>query len=76
MKRCFVCKSDSVDVGATTQTYCEKEHLVVVKQIPCLVCQNCGEEYLNTDVMRTLETFLNKVHAAEVEIVLYEKVAA
>jgi YgiT-type zinc finger domain-containing protein len=76
MKECFVCKSDVITEGTTAQTYQENGHIVVIKSIPCLVCKTCGETYLTTDTMRRVESFLNTVKWAEIEIVSYETVAA
>lgn len=76
MKECFVCKSESIVRGVTTQAYQENDHLIVIKEIPCLVCSNCGETYLSTDVMHAIERFLDRVQCAEVEIVSYDRVAA
>jgi YgiT-type zinc finger domain-containing protein len=76
MKECFVCKSETVSAGVTTQTYQENGHLIVIKAIPCQVCANCGETYLSTEVMEGLEKILGTVQCAEFEIVSYDKAAA
>ncbi len=76
MKECFVCKSPTVTEGTTAETYQENGHLVVMKDIPCLVCETCGETYLSTDTIRHIERFLDTVKNAEVEIVSYQTAAA
>lgn len=76
MKECFVCKSETIITGTTAQTYQENGHLVVIKGVPCLVCQTCGETYLTTDTMQHVEAFLDTIKSAEVEIVSYDAVTA
>jgi hypothetical protein len=49
-------------------------HFIIVKDVPCLVCANCGEIYLETDVMRTLEGLLSR-NISELEVVNYKSVA-
>jgi YgiT-type zinc finger domain-containing protein len=76
MTECFTCKSDEIIEGTTTQTYQENGHLVVIKNLPCLVCKTCGETYITTSTMQHIESFLNTVKSAEVEIVSYDTLAA
>ncbi len=76
MKECFVCKSDTIVPSKTAQTYQENGHLVVIKDIPCVECETCGETYLSTETVRRIERFLDTVTSAEVEIVSYEAAAA
>ena len=52
----------------------ENGHIVIVKEIPCLVCENCGEVYLETSVIQKLEKIVS-VNASELEIVNFQRVA-
>ena len=49
-------------------------HFVIVKDVPCLVCANCGEIYFETDVILKLENILNR-NVSELEIISYRQVA-
>jgi YgiT-type zinc finger domain-containing protein len=68
--------SSKIVDSATTQLYEENGHLVIIKDIPCLRCEECGETYLTTPVMKAVENFLNSVTFAELEIVSFGKLAA
>jgi YgiT-type zinc finger domain-containing protein len=74
MKKCFVCGHGVVNHGMTNEMLEDNGHFIIVKDVPCLVCANCGEIYLETDVMRTLEGLLSR-NISELEVVNYKSVA-
>lgn len=47
--------------------------VVVVRHVPAMVCDQCGEEWLSAHVVRQLESFVDRARAAkrEVEVVGY-----
>ena len=74
MKKCFICSHDIINPGITNKMFEEKGHIVVVKDIPCLVCANCGEIYFETHVIQKLEKIVS-ANSYELEIVNFQKVA-
>jgi YgiT-type zinc finger domain-containing protein len=74
MNRCFVCGHNVIVPGMTSKMFDEEGNIVIVKEIPCLVCENCGEIYLQTEVILNLEKILS-VNKSELEIINYGKVA-
>jgi YgiT-type zinc finger domain-containing protein len=74
MKKCFVCGHETIEQGFTSKMLEDKGRFVIIKDVPCLICANCGEIYLETDVMLKLENILNR-NISELEIISYRQVA-
>ena len=47
---CLICKSGETNPGTTTVTLERDNTVVVIKDVPAQVCDNCGEYYLSEDV--------------------------
>ncbi len=76
MKPCIMCKNGKLVDGSTTFATDSGELLVVIRKVPALVCQTCGEEYLDQDVTRQLlQEVENSIYAAE-SVVIREYEAA
>jgi len=64
---CFVCKGNTikkktnfmVDLGSS---------IIIVKNVPSLVCDQCGEVSYEDDVAYNLERIVDKLRGAEAEI--------
>lgn len=74
--KCFTCKGD---VAPSTTTYMTdyKGCYIIIKNVPCTKCSQCGEEYLNGVTVQKIEQILQKVKAllTEVAIVDYNTAA-
>lgn len=55
MKECFICRHSSITPGSTDRILRKNGTRAVVTGIPCLVCTNCGEVYLETGTIEALE---------------------
>jgi YgiT-type zinc finger domain-containing protein len=47
MMHCVICKQDETRPGTATVTLERDGATVVMKQVPAMVCDNCGEYYLD-----------------------------
>lgn len=55
--KCVICRHGDVSPGLATVTLTRGSLTLVVKDVPALVCENCGEEYVESHVTaRLLET--------------------
>lgn len=75
--KCFFCK-DEMEQGTTTHVVELKNCVVVVRNVPCLKCEQCGEVFLPGKVVKALERIVNTLQNAmtEVAVVNYsDKVA-
>jgi len=44
---CAVCRKGDLGRGVTTVTLTRGDAVVVVRRVPAMICDNCGEEYLD-----------------------------
>lgn len=76
LERCFFCKARVIQQQVTFD-YRWGDSLVVVKDVPAGVCQQCGEKYLTSDVYKELEKLAkSKSHVmgkVTVEILAFEE---
>ncbi len=45
-------------------------HIIIIKDVSCLTCENCGEIYLETKTIQRLEQILEK-RTGELEILSF-----
>jgi YgiT-type zinc finger domain-containing protein len=71
--KCTICKQGETHPGLTTVTLQRNEHTLVFKGVPALVCENCGEYYLSSDVATHLYAQAEQAleRGAEIEIGRY-----
>ena len=67
---CIICKHGELVEGLATVTLQRGETIVIIKQVPAEICDNCGEYYLGEEmtarVLALAESAFSK--GAEVEI--------
>ena len=53
---CFFCRGNAEQ---TTTEYIEKidNFVVVIKNVPCEKCTQCGEEYFSNEILDSVKTF-------------------
>ena len=70
---CVICKHGTTRSSFVTVTLERDNCIVILKQVPADVCQNCGDYYLSesvtAEVLQKAEDAVNK--GAEVEIIRY-----
>lgn len=54
LNKCYFCKGEVVQQNVAID-YRWGEDLMIINDVPCGVCQQCGEKYLSSDVYRELE---------------------
>ena len=73
---CFSCKGD---VEKSTTTYMTEYNVcyIIIKNVPCTKCTQCGEEYLNGATLQNIEHILEtlKNMLTEIAVVDYRKAA-
>lgn len=70
---CVICKNGTTDEGVVTVTLERNSSIIIIKNVPADVCDNCGEYYLNDDVAETVLRIAEKAteNNPEVEILQY-----
>lgn len=74
---CFLCKGD-LQPGSTIHSEQAGDAVVLVKNVPCLKCSQCGETVYSGEVLRRLEQILDAAHndMAEIAVLSYREKAA
>lgn len=61
----------------TTFTVEYRNCIIVIKNIPCMECESCGETIFSDEVAKHIETLVNKAKELmqDVSVIDYQKVA-
>lgn len=52
--KCAICRNGQTTGGHITVVLEREQSTLVFKNVPAQICENCGEEYLNENINRTL----------------------
>ena len=73
---CFYCKGN---VQPATTTYMTDYNgcYIIIKNVPCEMCTQCGEEYLTGETLQNIEHIIKQVKGmlTEIAVVDYQKTA-
>ena len=74
---CFFCKGELMD-STTTHVVTLDKCIIIVKNVPCTQCRQCGETYFDDKVAQQLEKIVETVKQSimsEVAIIDYLQAA-
>ena len=71
MKQCCFCRSEQLSERLVDFDFWWGDHLVLLKSVPAIVCEDCGEKYFKPEVSEKMKKLAKK--AAENES-KYEKI--
>ena len=54
---CPLCKGEMLK-GYTILPFGKSEYLLVVKDVPALICEQCGESYVDINTVRVVEKII------------------
>ena len=71
------CKCETVKPSVTTYVVNYKGCLIIIKNVPCEECEQCGEKYYTDDVAEKLEQITNSAKRLmqEISVLDFEKAA-
>lgn len=74
---CMFCKCNTVKESMTTHVVNYKDCVIVIKNVPCEECEQCGEKYYTDQVAERLEMMVSaaKKLMQEIAVLDYSKVA-
>lgn len=55
---CFYCKGRDMVQSVATHVVTLEERVIVIKNVPCEECEQCGEKYFSDEIMEQLEIIL------------------
>ena len=65
--KCMRCKGEMTD-SLTTHTVDIGHSCIVIRRVPCKVCDECGEIVFTGSVMATLEKLVDAMQSAMTEV--------
>lgn len=68
---CLLCKGE-MKPSTTIHTVQMKNGSAVIKNVPCLKCEQCGEVVLSADTVEKIERILHTVEKAATEIAVVD----
>ena len=74
---CMYCKCNETAETFTTHVVNYKGSIIIVKNVPCIECVQCGETFYTDEVAEILEKIVNQAKKLlqEVSIIDYQKAA-
>ena len=70
--RCMSCKSDSMVDSKTTYFAQLNNCYVIIENVPCKKCDQCGEEFFPVSVMEKIDVILNKIEKISSKIFIMD----
>ncbi len=71
--KCSLCKNGETEAGKVTVTLHRNNSVIVIKEVPAQICNNCSDYFLTSEIttslMRIAESAVKK--GVEVEILKY-----
>ena len=52
---CDICGKEGAEVRHMTRIYGKGANLLIIENVPVVVCLNCGESYLTAETLREIE---------------------
>lgn len=73
---CFACKGNVEKSTTTYMTECDGSY-IIIKNVPCTKCTQCGEEYLNGVTLQKIGLILARLKnmLTEIAVIDYNKAA-
>ena len=77
MMKCLCCKADAVEQSANAYFARWKNRYVIVENVPCLKCAQCGEVLYSSDTLEKIDVLLEQTEAiaSRIFIMDYQGVA-
>lgn len=69
--RCFFCKGELTD-STTTHVVTLDNCIIIVKNVPCSRCAQCGETFFSDEVAEQLEKIVKSFRTAVTEIAVVD----
>jgi len=57
---CFYCNCKTMISSLTIHVVTMDKSVIIVKNVPCEECEQCGEKYLSDEIMEKLEQIVEK----------------
>lgn len=77
MMRCLICKAETMIESKSTYFAQLEACYVIIENVPCMKCEQCGEVVYSASVMEKIDDILDKVKtiASKIFIMDYDEAA-
>lgn len=74
---CMYCKSEEFFESTTTHVVNYKNSLIIIKNVPCIECEICGEKFYTDEVAQILDKIVStaKNFVQEISVIDYKTAA-
>ena len=74
---CMYCKGEDFSESMTTHVVNYKNCLIIIKNVPCIECDQCGEKFYTDEVAEQLDRIVSsaKKFSQEISIINYHQAA-
>ena len=73
---CSYCRGKELKEFTTTYVAALGDYAIIIKNVPCLGCVQCGEKYYTDEVMQNIERIVTKAKELNSEFFVAEYKAA
>ena len=73
---CSYCRGKELKEFTTTYVAALGDYTIIIKNVPCLGCVQCGEKYYTDEVMQNIERIVTKAKELNSEFFVAEYKAA
>lgn len=73
--KCFSCKGNVVKATTTYMTSFN-DCYIIIKNVPCTKCMQCGEEYLSGVTLKRIENIIAKLKEMLTEVAIVDYTTA
>lgn len=74
--RCMSCKTGNMTEATTTYFSQVKGCYVIIENVPCKKCDQCGEEYFSTSVLERIDDILEQLEKIASKIFIMDYTTA
>jgi len=53
--KCDICRKEKANIRKIARTYGKGKDLLVIEDIPVVICPDCGESYLTAETLQEIE---------------------
>ena len=74
---CMYCKGEDFSESMTTHVVNYKNCLIIIKNVPCIECDQCGEKFYTDEVAEQLDRIVSsaKKFSQEISVIDYQQAA-
>lgn len=74
--KCLTCKSGTMERSTTTYFAQLNDCYVILENVPCMKCEQCGEEYFSASVLEKIDNILERLEKIASKIFIMDYATA